>query len=452
LLLRVALISFLCLGGVLAQEADEGQQAADVGGYTGPAVLSKAGAPLGRHVGQPISFRWFAGAFGTYYTDLTQPITDGQGNLTSQGSFGARGTVGVSGARNGRFDTLGLSFVAGYRAYFGAQKRRNNGADVRLSLNYSRQLSRRTSFEFGAGVSSYGNTHFGYGQPVIGDPIGDIAPPDSDGFDGRTMSATGRAGVLHMLSPRWGFSFQGGGSYVERRSNSLVSSRAGMAGANLVYLVNATTSVGAGYSYRYFTYTNDFGDSNVHSAFLSLSKKLSEAWSLNGSFGASRLDTKRVVAVPLDPVLAAIVGQSTTLEPMRRISNAPLIRATIGRGFERSSFSVYYSHDFGMGNSYLTTSAHDSFGANYSYTATSRLNLGVNGRYTRHKAVSMNDAVSEHYGARIGASYRLTNMLHFTSAVGYHIQRVEANNFDRNRFHASVGISLSPGQRPLSLF
>ena len=60
--------------------------------------------------------------------------------------------------------------------------------------------------------------------------------------------------------------------------------------------------------------------------------------------------------------------------------------------------------------------------------------------------------VHQNFGAGVGMNYRLTSILHLTSSVGYYIQRVDGGNFDRNRFQATVGLSFSPGERPLSIF
>ena len=448
---RLLLIIALCLGTALGQQASD-PAAADTGGYTGPAVLSKAGGPLGTYFGEPISFRWYTSAVGTYSTDLTQPITDSQGNLTKSDAFGGMGRVGLYGAKHGPHDTFALDFAAGYRAYAGSGNRRFNGVDLRLGANYSRQVSARTAVEAGLMASSYGYlSGFGY-QPLIGDPSEVELTPAVDGFDGRTSSLLARLGVMHHLSQRWYLSFSGTGHVTERHSQGLVGSRAVNAGANLGYMLSEHSSVGAGYSYRHFFYPRDFGASNAHSLFGFYSRQLTPVWTFSGRAGVSRIANRRIVAVPLDPILVAITGQATTLEPIASTNWGPTLGATLGRRFERSTLSFFYNRDFGVGNSYITTASRETFGAFYSYTATSRLNFGLHATYNRLKGITQGGIAQENYGAGMGMNYRLTNLLHFTSSVGYYTQRAEGHNFDRNRLHVTVGLSFSPGERPLSLF
>ena len=451
--LRTSILLFtgLCFGIAFGQQT-AGTQAADTGGYTGPAVLSKAGSPLGTYVGDPISFRWYASTLGTYTTDLTQPITDQQGDLTKVDAYGGSARVGVYGAKNGPHDTLGLDFAVGYRAYAGYQRQRYNGVDLRLSTNYSRQVSVRTAIEVGLSAASYNYLYGDQYRPVIGNPGDSELAPAVDGFDGRTSNINGRAGVLHNLSQRWYLSFFGGGHISERHSNALVSSRTANAGVNAGYMLNEKSAVGVGYDYRYFFFTGDFGSGQYHSAYGFYSKQLSPLWTFSGRFGVSRFENKRTVAVPLDPILAAIVGQATTLEPIHKVNWGPAVGATLGRRFERSSLSIFYNHDFGVGNSYITDGTRDTFGAFYSYNATSRLNFGIHGSYYRINGITQGDIVHQNFGAGVGMNYRLTSILHLTSSVGYYIQRVDGSNFDRNRFHATVGLSFSPGERPLSIF
>ena len=403
-------------------------------------------------MGQPINFRFFAGANATYSTDLTQPVTDQQGQLGQTDSYGAIGHVGVFGVRNGPHDSLGVDFMAGYRAYFGASRRRFNGADFRLGLNYARQVSLKTAVQLSVRASTVGYSYGGLFQPVVEDPNPGSADPAVDGFDSRTSRISGSAGVAHHLSRRWIATFSGGAYYTKRRSDSLISSNGYNARTSASYLLNETTSIGGGYSYGKYSYAAAFGETQVHTFSLIFNKQLSPLWSMSSSAGVNRVTGERVQSFKLDPVLAAIVGQSVTVQPVSIQRWGPAINLTLARKFQSGSASIYYSRGISAGNAFFTAADRDRVGVAYSYTATDRLNIGLNANYYRYNSLLQGNSKFNNYGVGVGMNYRLTGSLHFTAGTTYRTSKVENGNLDRNRLHAFVGITFSPGERPLSLF
>lgn len=434
-------------GAAFGQAAPPGQ-----GGYTGPAVLSRAGSPLGQYTGKPIAFRFFAGATGDYFGDLSQPVTDAAGNLVTGDAYGATGRVGVYGVRNGPNSTLGVDYLGNYRMYFGGDNQRYDGIDQNLGVNYARQVSVRTAFELSARASTYSYSGAGLSLASAGDPGGEPAPDLAEGFDNRVSRVTGQAGFSRSLTQRWVLTLGGGGSVVERRSEALLDTRNGMGLASVRYRVSQFTAVGPSYEFSYLDYPDNFESARVHNFLLSFEKQFGPRWKLEAGAGVYRADIDRVQSVPLDPILAAVIGRPTTLQPFFDKQWGPAVRATLSRTLSSGSFSIFYWRGIRSGTAFLATSESDSVGVRYSFNATSRLNIGLGANYYGVKAVSQGNARYDAYGGGAGLNYRLGKGFHITAAVSYNHQKLDDSTFGRDRVLASAGLMFSPGELPLSLF
>ncbi len=424
----------------------------NTGGYTGPAVLSRAGAPLGKYLGQPITFRFHAGVQGSYYTDLFTPAIDEAGNLITESGPGVIGTVGVYGARNGPHDTLAVDFLAAYRAYSRTNLRSYNGADARLGLDYARQTSVKTAFELGVNAATYSYSYGGLYQPVVPDPSEELDGSAVEPFDTRTTRLSARAGVSHFFTQRWYITLRGGGYTAQRRSAALLDYSGFSGGAALQYRLSENTTIGPTYEYSQFYFSANVGQSWIHDIQLALEHKFSPHWQIVLGAGVYRVRSERVTAVPLDPVIAAIIGRPTTLQPVDDRRMGPSIRATLSRSFQRGSLSFYLYQGVRPGNSFMATSETTSFGVSYSYTATSRVNFGLRANYYRANATMESGVKYDNYGAGAAMGVRLTRSLHFTAGVDYRTQELRNSSYNRNRMRAFVGLVFSPGEVPVSLF
>jgi hypothetical protein len=263
---------------------------------------------------------------------------------------------------------------------------------------------------------------------------------------------SGQAGFSRSLTQRWILTLGGGGSVVERRSAALLDTRTGIGLAGVRYRVNEFTAVGPAYEFGYLDFPGNFESARVHNFLLSFEKQFGPQWQLTASAGVYRADIDRVQSVPLDPILAAVIGRPATLQPFFDEKWGPAIRGTLSRTLSSGSFSIFYWRGIRSGTSFLSTSESDSVGVRYSYNATSRLNLGLGASYYSVKAISQGDARYNAYGGGAGLNYRLGKGFHITAAVNYSHQKLDDSTFERDRVFASVGLVFSPGDLPLSLF
>jgi hypothetical protein len=91
-------------------------------------------------------------------------------------------------------------------------------------------------------------------------------------------------------------------------------------------------------------------------------------------------------------------------------------------------------------------------GTNYSYSATSKLNVGFLGRISSHSALAQQVGRYTTWGGGGGITYGIWKSMHLMARLDYRRWRVKTATFDRDQLGASVGFAWSPGEIPLSLF
>jgi hypothetical protein len=443
----------LFLGLTFTLAVSFGQQStADQGGYKGPAVLNTSGFPTGRYVGEPMSFQWHVGATGSYATDITPAVTDENGQLIKESSAGALVRGGVSGVKHGKDSTFFGDLAAGYRYYSKEFANLNSGVDVSGGMGYSRQIDVRTAVQIAAQAYTTGYSWGGVYTPTVRVPIDGIGRPIDNGFDSRTSSLGASGGVTRMLTRRWAATASVSGYYTKRHSDSLISSNGFQATGSLNYLIDSSSSTGLGYSFANYRSPEGFGNTYAHSLYWQFSKSFENHWSISGYAGVFYSSYERAVAVPLDPVLAAIIGGGqTVLQPLSQTGWGPTIGVTASRGFKSSSISFYYRRGISPGTAFLASATSDDFGAHYSLTTSNRTNLGVGFSYSHHKAPG-SDFTYDNYGGSCGFNYRIGGGFNFTANATYYRQSSTGDGLNRDRFYAGIGFTYGSGSRPVSLF
>jgi len=427
-----------------------GQGPSPLADYAGPSLLTRPGVAAGRAGEAPSAYRVFVSAFGTYSTDLTAFTADALGRFPDVDSLGGMLTVGGYAYRSTERSVLGLDYRGSYRAYSRAKS--YNGTDHFLTLSYSRRLSFQTAVDFQQGLATYARAFRGYITPLIADPLADVVDPSEEAVDARTYASITSAGLSHMFTERWSAELHAAGFVVRRHARGLLGSQGATAGAGLYRALGPHTSLGAFYRFAAYLYQHDVGRTDVHSAGLAFWHQLTPIWTFSLAGGAFRAENERLVQVSLDPLIALLLGQPRALEVFHQIYYGRFTEATLAGHFERSTLSFYYHRGIRPGTAFFATSSSETGGAAYSYTATERLNLGLNAFAGRHKGLLQWGTQWRNYGATLGTNYRLSRVLYFTAHAGLHRYQLPQRGFDRNRLYVGVGLTLSPGERPLSLW
>ena len=419
-------------------------------GFGGPAILSDPGTPMGGLGGTPLSFRPFFGVSGIYQSyGRTFSGTD-PASLQSGDDFGGQARWGVYGLRQGARSLVGLDYSGNYRRRTSTAFR--NGHDHFATLNFVQQLSDRTQFYLSPSASSYEFGLSGQRSPLLQDPLPAFNDPTAEAFDARTTSVAARGGLSHMVSPRTSIGLSGTGFYVGRQQSQLLDSQGAAAGASVRRMLGPNKSIGGSYQYLYFFFPNGFGESKIHSASVDYAHNLSEFWTLNLYAGGYRIYNERLQSVAVDPIVAEITGQQALLQAFRGQTWRPAAGITLARRFQRGTLSFHYRKRVDPGTAFTTTSMGDSGGVVYSYTATEKVSVGFSANASRRVALTQEVGTFRTYSGGFSVNYRIWRYMHFTSRIAVGQWTVQNSAFDRTRISAHIGITFSPGDRPLALF
>jgi hypothetical protein len=438
--LKSPIIFYLILFAVTA--------AAQVAEDPGPSILSRGVGTLLEAGGTPPTIKPFLSLNGVYDTDLTPVSVDAAGISPTAKSYGGELGFGVLGYKRGRRTTVGIDYRGSFRMYAGHSY--YDGSDHTLTLSVTRQLTGRTSLVFrqAAGINSHGLEMGSAYSPF--DP-GIAGVPANELFDSRTIYLTSMANLIFQKSARLSFSIGGSGNLVRRRSKALAGNSGWNVNGDVSYRISRSISLGADYSYGRTAYTKLFGSSDVHSVGFNVTFRLGRRWDLALRAGAARVAIVNPVRIDFDPVVAAIVGQPFGILVFRSTYFIPSSGAKLSRAFRRSILSLDYGNAPSIGNGVFTTSKSQGVGASYSYTGLRRLNFGLSGGYSTYTSLSENLGKYRSYSGGVGVNYRLKGWLHFSSGYDVRQYGVSQGPFRRLSQRLAIGLSFSPGERPLSL-
>jgi hypothetical protein len=417
--------------------------------YGGPAILSRGATASLRAPADNVRIRPFVNFMASYDTGLTPVSVDENGQIPNIGSYGAEAQVGVLGFQRWKNSILGIDYRGDYRHY--TQNTYFNGSDQRLSLIFKKMQSKRLEFTLreSAGIFQRGFYDF-QGADLI-DPNFANAPT-AEIFDGRTYFLNTMGDMTYRKSARLSFNAGADGFVTRRRSNALFGLTGYRARGDMAYRTSRFSTSGIAYDFSHFEFTQSFGASDIHSVSFNQSFRLGRSWELSLRAGAARVETLGLTRVAVDPVIAAITGQSIGVEAFYRINWIPAAEAMLTRSFRHSSLTISYARGITPGNGIYLTSRQESVNGNFSYTGIRKWNLGISGGYVTFNSLMQNLGRFESYTGGAGATYTLGAGMHVIARYDYRHFDVQQSILRRDSYRASIGFGFSPGDLPLALW
>jgi hypothetical protein len=421
------------LGGTMS-----GAMGPDVSGLPG----QNGGGP------QPNGWNLFLGA-GTNYGNqfvapTTQPEVGGAGTMW-QGNlnWGANGffsnansltQVNYSGGYNRAFQTEGLDFL-------------NNT----LNVNHTRQLSERTTL--------LGFAQGGSFNRVVGDTLANrslnefatlvLAPQF---LDTKTYFAGAGGGFQHRLSERAAVSAVAQYFVVSRPGATLFDPRGISVSGRYSYRLTPRDSVFAGYEVNQNYYRRQVGESLFHQGFAGISHQLSERTVMGIQAGYGIADSTFAEVVPIDPELAEILGQSTTVRLGQSSTQLWTGSAFVRHQRERVILSLAAARSVNPGNGVLALMRLETVAATADFRGTDRINFNLSAQYNRMKGLSgVNNSFSG-YQAGTGVSVRILSNISAFARYDRLWTESGQTSFSRNTFVATFGIGWNSRTRPVPLF
>lgn len=429
---------------------------AQIGDYLGPGVLSRGAGTIGRRGGEQVDLRFFVDVSGVYDNGLQPYSLDSKGNLVQiDGLYGVEAAFGLYGTHRWRRANLGLDYRGSVYHY--SNNSYFDGTDHNLALGYTYQKSRRLSFDLRqvAGTSSRGYASAGnlYGANVFLASTDVVNQPTTLLFDNRVYYIQSTMDVNFLQSARTIYTFGGDGYTVRRQARGLT----GMNGYNLrgrvEHRLSKNRTVGASYSHTHYDFPRAFGESDIHTAEASFDAALGRRWTFSLTAGAFIAEVQGLQRVALDPVIAALLGQTSTTQTFYRKITYPSGSANlVGQLSKSSSVRFSYLRTVSPGNGVYLTSRAQSANGNYSYTGIHKWNLGVSAGYSTLSGIGQEIRPYSQFSGGAGFTYELTRAFHIIGRYDARHQEIDLAGYRRTSYRATIGLGFSPGSVPLSLW
>jgi hypothetical protein len=387
------------------------------------------------------------------YDSSLQPVAvDAKGNLlTIGGLYGIEANIGAYGTHSWRTAMVGLDYKGSFREYNAGSA--YDSIDQNLVLGYTLQESRRLAFngQVIGGILSNGLNGIGIIAPTITAP-NIVALPTTLLFDSRTYYLQGGLDATYIWSPRTSFTIGGQGFEVWRQSKLLVGVDGYNARGTVEHRINKTTSVGFTYQRQHFEFPRAFGQADIDTGELFLGTNIGRRWALVVRGGVFHSEVKGLQAVALSPAIAALLGQSTSIQAFYREDIYPSGQVSLTRKFKTASLIFSYGQMVSPGNGVYLTSRSNTGSGSYSYTGIKKVSLSLGGGYSNLASLGQGLQPYRAFTGGGGITYTLPWSLHLVARYDYRDQVIEDLIYKHTGYRASIGISYSPGKVPLSLW
>ncbi|MGD0199730.1 MAG: hypothetical protein ABSD27_03160 [Bryobacteraceae bacterium] len=423
--------------------------------YGGPAILSRGGGPSIGGGGELLRLRPFLTVNGMYDSNLAAASLDQNGQVAYQDGYGVEAMFGVTGAHQFKESVLSLDYRGSLRHY--TQRSYYDGFDNSLMLAYERRLTSRTSIMLGETAtrttrafglpmdSYYGAGLFGYDPTWSGLLTNEL-------FDTPTTALMSRVQLVHQRTARLSFSIGGDGFIVRRRSVALFGANGYHATGSLAYRLTRYQTIGVSYTFGHFDFQSRYGQSDMHGVALNYSARLGRRWEIGLAAGGYRVESQRLTQVPVDPFIAAILGQAYGVEKFHGVSYLPHLGARITRSFRHSTATLGYDRTVLAGNGLYTTAGMESAHAGFSWTGIGRVTLQGGAGYSKFSAITQQIGAYRSYSASGGFSTRLSRVVSMIGRIDGRNYSIHGAVLKRTYYRATLGFGFTPGEAPLAIW
>jgi hypothetical protein len=355
----------------------------------------------------------------------------------------------VYGTHSWKTSMLGVDYRGVFREYVGGSQ--YDGIDQNLTLGYTLQESKRLKFDgrLTGGIFNNGLGGIGFTPAYTSN---DVVQPGTILFDSRSYYLQGGLNATYIFTPRTSFTFGGQGFEVWRQSSQLVGMEGYSANGSIEHRLSKFTTVGFTYQRQHFDFPKAFGKADIDTGQLFFGTTFSRYWTFVIKGGVFHSEVSGLQSVTLSPVIAALLGQTSTIQSFYLESFSPSGSATLIRRFKTASLTFSYEKATSPGNGVYLTSKTENGSASYSYSGIRKANIGLSGGY--NSLSSLGQGIQPYRSANGGAgfTYTLPYSLHFVARYDYRYQAIENLTYKHTGYRATVGITFSPGTVPLSLW
>lgn len=429
------------------QVVEEDDATTPVQEYSGPAVLSRSYSISRPLIPEQVKWQESAGINSVYDTGVTRPVN-------ADGSFGKSGaligtalTWSFSGRHYFRRDQVSINYQGNMSQYSGPGA--YNGANQQISVEYSHVLSRRLTLTLSGSGSILSQNYVLQNQTPGPETIANVSlasSPNIQIYDTGAKQFSSQADLVWQKTSRLSFSF--GTSYfaIARDSPALLGVTGQQVRSDVNYRLSRKTTVGAYYSFSHYLYPDGFGNSNTNSIGLIYSYAFNRTLQIRFRGGVSRVESLGLQAVPISPVIAALLGEATGVIDAYSRTGASDISAQVVKDFRGgSTVSIAYARGVSPGNGVFQTSQQESISMNLSIKVMRTYLLAVGGGRDTLSAVAQALGKYESENARVSLSRPFRRGIGLNFVLDYRYFDVVNFGSLRNQLRVSSGITWSSG-------
>jgi hypothetical protein len=433
------------------QVVDDDKGEAPVQEYSGPAVLSRSYSISQQLI--PTQVKW------SESVSLSSVYDTGIGTPTASGSLGPSNTligtmVGWSFAGRHYFhrDMISVNYNGNWSEY--SQGGSYSGSNQNISAAYSHVLSRRLTLNLSGTGSILSQNSVLENQPVGPETIANIniaSSPNIQIYDTGVKQFSTQADLTWQVTGRLSFSM--GTSYfaIDRDSALLLGMTGQQARGDVNYRLTRKMTVGSYYSFSHYVYPHGFGNSATNTAGLIYSYAFSQTMQLRFRGGLSEVESLGLETVPINPVIAALLGESSGIIDSYDTYRTTDFSAQFVKDFRggKRTASLAYARGISPGNGVFQTSQQESISANLTAKVfrSYSLSLGVGRDTLTSVAVSaiqnLGKYQSEYGRISLSRTYRRGVGLNLTAEYRYF--DVDMLGYLRNQLRISTGVSWGSG-------
>jgi hypothetical protein len=378
---------------------------------------------------------------GVYDSGMNGIVIDSQGGIRSAAAAGVQTSFGLNGQWALRHASVSLS-------YFGSVTRHLSSAaydssSQSMSLGYTRRLNRHTSVSVKSVASAYSRS---FAQAGLGSGY----TPAIDIYGNRASMVNAQAALMVQKTARLSFSVAGNGGITHQTSGMVYDIKSAGVTAEAQYRLGRRATAGASYSFSQYMYPGSFSSTNYHSVSGNYALTLSPRMEFSVSGGYLRSESQFLESVPLDPILAYLLGFRSTMILNHQIRNLPSGGMRLSRKFSQGTADISAGYSVTPGNGIFLASVSSYVSASYSYTGLRAWNLSAGGSYSKAKSLGTSLGYYGTSGANISASRQISRYVHAVasfSTIQYSSGSI--SYYNRLIYQASFGLGFAPGNIPL---
>jgi hypothetical protein len=399
-----------------------------------------------------LSFRPFVEFGGVYDTGLSGVFLNSNGQLGSTASFGMTISGGVSGVHSWKHTKIALDY-RGSAAHY-AKTPSSDSTEQSLMVGITHQFTRRITLALRESAGMFSRN---YGLPGLSQtvPFDSSASyiPTSDFYDNRTIYVSSQADLTLQKSTRLSFNFGGDFFLNRRRSTALYGVTGGGARGDVQYRVSSRSTIGGGYTYSHYAFHNIFSASDLHGFVGTYGIRLTKSLEFSCYGGVTRSETKFEQSVPIDPVVAALIGESVGAVIVHSVDYVPNVSARLSQTFSRGVLFISGGHTVTSGNGLFLTSEATGGNAGYTYTGRRRWSFSAQADYAHAKSIGN---VLGYYGnvsGTLSASRQIMGAMH--AVLSFSARQYQSPDFtlyNRLIYSVRLGIGFAPGNIPLRVW